>query len=124
MAVATRRIDHLNLVEITKAVDGFSRGETVTVPSSGSLEIDMLATAFTRVMDEARRKAAALNEEVEERRRIDEVLNNTITNMVDPVLVSGGTKTIRHRCRRPDPRRQPIVRSILPRWRDAVPDQR
>jgi PAS domain S-box-containing protein len=76
------------LVEIAKAVDGFSRGETVTVPSSGSLEIDMLATAFTRVMDEARRKAAALNEEVEERRRIDEVLNNTITNIVDPVLVA------------------------------------
>jgi PAS domain S-box-containing protein len=76
------------LVEITKAIDGFSRGETVTVPSSGSLEIDILAAAFTRMMEEARRKAAALNEEVEDRRHIDEVLNNTITNMVDPVLVA------------------------------------
>jgi PAS domain S-box-containing protein len=76
------------LVEITKAIDGFSRGESVTVPSSGSLEIDILAAAFTRMMDEARRKAAALNEEVEERRHIDEVLNNTIANMVDPVLVA------------------------------------
>jgi PAS domain S-box-containing protein len=76
------------LVEMTRAVDGFSRGETVTVPSSGSLEIDMLAAAFTRMMDEARQKAAALNEEVEERRHIDEVLNYTISNMVDPVLVA------------------------------------
>jgi PAS domain S-box-containing protein len=75
------------LVQITKAVEGFSRGETIAVSSGGSLEIDALAAAFTRMADEARRKAMSLNEEVEERRRIDEVLNNTITNMVDPVLV-------------------------------------
>jgi PAS domain S-box-containing protein len=76
------------LVQITKAVEGFSRGEPVAVSSGGSHEIEVLAAAFTRMVDEARRKAVALNEEVEERRHIDEVLNNTITNMVDPVLVA------------------------------------
>jgi PAS domain S-box-containing protein len=76
------------LVQITKAVEGFSRGETVALSSAGSHEIDVLAAAFARMSDEARRKAIALNEEVEERRHIDEVLNNTITNMVDPVLVA------------------------------------
>ena len=76
------------LVQITKAVEAFSSGEAIALPSGGSHEIDVLAAAFGRMSDEARRKAVALNEEVEERRHIDEVLNNTITNMVDPVLVA------------------------------------
>jgi PAS domain S-box-containing protein len=88
MAVALARSLSRPLVQITKAVEGFSRGESITVPTSGSLEIDILASAFTRMTDEARRRAEALHTEVEERRRIDEVLNNTISNMVDPVLVA------------------------------------
>jgi PAS domain S-box-containing protein len=87
-AVALARSLTKPLVQITEAVEGFSRGEIVILARSGSLEIDILATTFTRMADEARRKAAALNEEVEERRRIDEVLHNTIANMVDPVLVA------------------------------------
>jgi PAS domain S-box-containing protein len=87
VAVALARTLTRPLVRITKAVEGFSRGEAVALPDSGSLEIDILAAAFTRMADEARRKAAALNEEVEERRRIDEVLQSTIANMVDPVVV-------------------------------------
>jgi len=89
MAVALARTLTKPLVEITNAVEGFSRDETISVTRSGSLEIDRLATAFSRMTSESRRKTAALNQEVEERRHIDEVLNNTITNMVDPVLVAG-----------------------------------
>jgi PAS domain S-box-containing protein len=88
VAVALARSLTRPLVQITKAVEGFSRGETIAVSNGGGHEIEVLATAFTRMADEARRKAIALNEEVEERRHIDEVLNNTITNMVDPVLVA------------------------------------
>jgi PAS domain S-box-containing protein len=75
------------LVRITRAVEGFSRGESMALPTSGSREIDILATAFTRMADETRRKATALNAEVDERRRIDEMLNSTIANMADPVVV-------------------------------------
>jgi PAS domain S-box-containing protein len=88
VAVALARSLTKPLVEITRAVEGFSRGETITMTSGGGLEIDVLAAAFTRMTEEARRKAAALHEEIEERRHIDEVLNNTIDNMVDPVLVA------------------------------------
>jgi len=75
------------LVQITRAVEGFSRGETVAVASGGSFEIDALAAAFTRMAEEVRHKSAALTQEIEERRRIDEVLKSTIANMVDPVVV-------------------------------------
>ena len=94
VAVALARTLTRPLVQITKAVEGFSRGETIGLANSGSLEIDILAAAFTRMADEARRRAAALNEEVEERRRIDEVLNSTIANMVDPVVVVDAQGTI------------------------------
>ena len=48
----------------------------------------MLAEAFTRMTSESQRKAIALANEAEERARIAGVLQNTIDNMVDPVLVA------------------------------------
>jgi PAS domain S-box-containing protein len=58
------------LVQMTKAVVSFSRGEAMMVPAGGSREIRVLAKAFARMAAETRQKTAALNQEFEERRRI------------------------------------------------------
>jgi len=60
------------LVQITKVVEGFSRGETIALPSGGGQEIGALSSAFARMAAESRASTAALNREIEERRRIGE----------------------------------------------------
>jgi PAS domain S-box-containing protein len=57
------------LVQMTRAVEGFSRGEAVALPAGGGYEIGVLANAFADMAAESRAKAAALNQEVEQRRR-------------------------------------------------------
>ena len=57
------------LVQMTKVVQGFSRDETVALPTGGGLEIGVLADAFAHMAAESRAKTAALNREIEERRR-------------------------------------------------------
>jgi PAS domain S-box-containing protein len=77
------------LVRITNSIVAFSSsGVPVEVKTGGGHEINMLAEAFTRMASESQRKAVALASEVEQRSRIAEVLQNTIDNMVDPVLVA------------------------------------
>ncbi|PZA11592.1 hybrid sensor histidine kinase/response regulator [Rhodopseudomonas palustris] len=77
------------LVRITNSIVAFSSsGVPVQVKTGGGHEINMLADAFTRMASESQRKAVALASEVEQRSRIAEVLQNTIDNMVDPVLVA------------------------------------
>lgn len=77
------------LVRITNSIVAFSSsGVPVKVKTGGGHEINMLAEAFTRMASESQRKAVALASEVEQRSRIAEVLQNTIDNMVDPVLVA------------------------------------
>ncbi|MBB5049004.1 PAS domain S-box-containing protein [Rhodopseudomonas rhenobacensis] len=90
LAVAVARSLTKPLVQITKAVEGFSRGEMIAIsPNSGSGEIGVLADAFVRMTAESQRKTAELSEQMAERSRIAEVLNNTLNNMVDPVLIAG-----------------------------------
>ncbi|ABD86117.1 PAS domain S-box protein [Rhodopseudomonas palustris] len=89
MAVGVARSLTKPLVQITKAVEGFSRGEMIAISATGGNEIDVLAGAFIRMTAESQRKTAELNEEIAERSRIAEVLNNTLNNMVDPVLIAG-----------------------------------
>ena len=60
------------LVQMTKVVEGFSRDETVALPAGGGQEISVLANAFARMAAESQAKAAALNREIEERRRTSE----------------------------------------------------
>jgi PAS domain S-box-containing protein len=57
------------LVQMTKVVQGFSRDETVALPTGGGLEIGVLADAFAHMAADSRAKTAALNREIEERRR-------------------------------------------------------
>jgi PAS domain S-box-containing protein len=57
------------LVQMTKAVQGFSRDETLPLPTGGGYEIGALARAFAEMAADSRAKTAALNQEVEERRR-------------------------------------------------------
>ncbi|MCD0423764.1 PAS domain S-box protein [Rubrivivax sp. JA1024] len=77
------------LVRITNSIVAFSSsGVPVEVKTGGGHEINMLADAFSRMASESQRKAVALASEVEQRSRIAEVLQNTIDNMVDPVLVA------------------------------------
>ncbi|HEY0329564.1 MAG TPA: PAS domain S-box protein [Rhodopseudomonas sp.] len=89
LAVVVARSLTKPLVQITKAVEGFSRGEMIAIAPAGSSEIGVLADAFIRMTSESQRKTAELNEEIAERSRIAEVLNNTLNNMVDPVLIAG-----------------------------------
>ena len=57
------------LVQMTQAVEGFSRGESLALPTGGGREIGVLASAFARMAAESQAKTAALNREVEARRR-------------------------------------------------------
>ncbi|SIO62213.1 PAS domain S-box-containing protein [Bradyrhizobium erythrophlei] len=57
------------LVQMTKAVEGFARDETVALPAGGGYEIGVLANAFAGMAAESRAKTAALNQEIEQRRR-------------------------------------------------------
>jgi PAS domain S-box-containing protein len=58
------------LVQLTGAVEAFARDETIPVPSGGAGEIGVLAHAFAQMAEKSRQKTAALQQEVEERRRI------------------------------------------------------
>jgi PAS domain S-box-containing protein len=57
---------------MTRAVEGFGRGETVTVPTEAGGEIGVLARAFARMTADIRDKTAELRREVEERSRLFE----------------------------------------------------
>ena len=56
------------LVQITKVVQGFSRGEMLALPTGGGQEIRALASAFADMAGDSRAKTAALSREMEERR--------------------------------------------------------
>ncbi len=53
------------LVQMTKMIEGFPRGELVAVPAGGGSEIAVLAHAFARMTEESRKKEAALKQEEE-----------------------------------------------------------
>jgi PAS domain S-box-containing protein len=58
------------LVEMTRAVEGFTGEGTIAVPIRSSGEIGVLARAFSRMATEVQEKAAALNREISQRHRI------------------------------------------------------
>jgi PAS domain S-box-containing protein len=67
------------LVQMTKVVEGFSRGETVALPVGGGHEIGMLATAFADMAAESRAKTAAL---LESERMARDVVANALDAFV------------------------------------------
>lgn len=62
------------LVQMTRAVEGFSRGESIALSPGGGREIEVLSAAFTHMIAEVKQKSA--------------LLNNVITTIADPVLVA------------------------------------
>lgn len=62
------------LVQMTRAVEGFSRGESIALSAGGGREIEVLSAAFTHMVAEAKQKSA--------------LLNNVVTTIADPVLVA------------------------------------
>jgi PAS domain S-box-containing protein len=87
LAVLLARTLTRPLVQMTKAVEGFSRNEPIAVPTNGSSEIHVLASAFARMAAEARESTAALKQEIEERRRI-------FDTSLDLILVVDGRDTL------------------------------
>jgi PAS domain S-box-containing protein len=87
MAIGVARSLTQPLVRITKAVEGFNSGETIALKPGGAREISLLADAFNRMSAESRRKTTALGAEIEERNRLTGVLDNTVSHMMDPVVV-------------------------------------
>ncbi len=59
------------LVQMTAAVEGYSGGESLPVPTQSAGEIGVLARAFARMLGEVRDKTAALEQEVAEHRRTE-----------------------------------------------------
>jgi PAS domain S-box-containing protein len=62
------------LVQMTRAVEGFSRGESIELSAGGGREIEVLSTAFTRMVADVKQKGV--------------LLNNVIATIADPVLVA------------------------------------
>jgi PAS domain S-box-containing protein len=58
--------------QITAAVEGFARNESLSMPIDSRGEIGALARAFARMTDDVKAKTAALAKEAEERRRLFE----------------------------------------------------
>ena len=58
------------LVQMTKVVEGFSRGEVMAPPNGGGHEIQTLADAFTHMGARLRQKSASLIRETRQRTRI------------------------------------------------------
>jgi PAS domain S-box-containing protein len=81
LAVVLARSLTRPLVEMTKAVEGFARGEPILFPTRPGGEIGVLADAFMRMATETREKTAALTNEIQQRRRIFET-------SVDLILVT------------------------------------
>jgi len=69
LAVIVSRSLTRPLVQMTKAVQGFSRDQNLPLPTGGGFEIRELAHAFADMAEDSRAKTKALNQEVEERRR-------------------------------------------------------
>jgi PAS domain S-box-containing protein len=58
------------LVQMTRAVEGFSTDQPPALPVGANGEIGVLATAFSRMATEVREKTAALSREVAQRQRV------------------------------------------------------
>lgn len=76
------------LTQMSRSVQGFAHGAPVVLPTGASGEIGDLARSFAAAFGEIRAKTAELQREAEERRRLIDILNNTIASMLDPVAVA------------------------------------
>jgi PAS domain S-box-containing protein len=71
LAVLVARSLTRPIVQLTKAVGGLGRNDSVAVPVNASGETGVLARTFSRVMDGVKAKTAALEREVQHHRRTE-----------------------------------------------------
>ncbi|MBX9650791.1 MAG: PAS domain S-box protein [Xanthobacteraceae bacterium] len=76
------------LVQMTKVVEGFSRGETVALPAGGGHEIGVLATAFAGMAAESRAKTTALLES-------EQMARDVVANSLDAFIQTDEAGDIR-----------------------------
>ena len=76
IAVLLARTITRPLERMTRAVELFSRGQSVVLPQGHAGEVGVLAGAFVRMMDEVREKTASLEQEVSEHRRTEAELEH------------------------------------------------
>ena len=57
------------LAQMTKAIEGFAKGETLSIPINAKGEIGVLAQAFSRMATEMDKKTSSLQREVDEHQR-------------------------------------------------------
>jgi PAS domain S-box-containing protein len=74
LAVIVARSLTRPLVQMTKAVQGFSRDEDVALPTGGGHEIGVLAREFAHMAAESHAKTAALNREIEAQKKAQQAL--------------------------------------------------
>ena len=74
LAVIVARSLTRPLVQMTKAVQGFSRDEAIALPTGGGHEIGVLAREFEHMAAESREKTAALNREIEAQKKAQQAL--------------------------------------------------
>ena len=75
------------LAQITVAVEGLAHDRVTALPTDAGGEIGVLARVFAKMAGEVRDKTVLLEREVDERRRVAEVLNNTFSSMQDAVIM-------------------------------------
>jgi PAS domain S-box-containing protein len=101
LAVIVARSLTRPLVQMTKLVQGFSRDETVALPSGGGHEIGVLAHEFAQMAAESRAKTAALNREIEAQRKAQQALleseqmaRDVVENALDAFIQTDETGNI------------------------------
>ena len=75
LALAVGRSLTAPLQQMTAAVEGFSRGLPMPIPTQAHGEIGLFARAFARMLEEVRRKTAALEQEVAAHRQTEAELD-------------------------------------------------
>ena len=88
LAVLLARSLTTPLAQVTQAVEGLAHDRITALPTDAGGEIGALARAFGTMAAEVRDKTILLEREVDERRHVAEVLNNTISSMQDAVILT------------------------------------
>jgi PAS domain S-box-containing protein len=94
LAVLLARSLSRPLVQMTKAVEDFTRGELTVIPTSAKGEIGVLARAFARMSTEVSEKAASLQRETDERRAADEKFRLAVDASPSGLVMSRSDGTI------------------------------
>jgi PAS domain S-box-containing protein len=94
LAVLLARSLSRPLVQMTKAVEGFTGKETIAVPTGAKGEIGVLARAFARMANDVREKNTTLQRTIEERSLADEKFRLAIEASPSGLVMIDGSGAI------------------------------